>query len=80
MPLPLTISFKGKVAIVTEASRGLGKDTILEPARRGADVPIKSTAYTLFWSRKVPNGARELGSRADLSGVDMWAWIAVQKS
>ena len=41
----MTISFEGRVAIVTGAGGGLGKQHALELGRRGAKVVVNDLAY-----------------------------------
>jgi len=76
MSLPPTISLHGKVAIVTGASRGLGKDIALELASRGANICITYTAESsTALAEVVAKDVRKYGVhacivRADLAGPD----------
>ncbi|KAM0140167.1 hypothetical protein ACHAQE_009485 [Botrytis cinerea] len=70
--LPPNISLKGKAAIVTGGSRGIGAGIALELAQRGANVAIvyhsdKSTPA----AQKVASQISEFGSVASLVQVDL---------
>jgi NAD(P)-dependent dehydrogenase (short-subunit alcohol dehydrogenase family) len=71
-----TSSLEGKVALVTGASRGIGRETALELARRGADVVV--AARTVERRSKLPGTIGEtvaaiegLGRRAVAVATDM---------
>ncbi|MCJ1380523.1 hypothetical protein MMC17_003631 [Xylographa soralifera] len=76
MSLPPSISLHGKVAIVTGASRGLGKDIALELASRGANICITYTAdSSTALAEVVAKDVRKYGVnacivRADIAGPD----------
>ena len=53
----MATSFKGKVALVTGGSRGIGKEIALEFARRGADI-----AFNYFRNHKAA-GETERGDQ-----------------
>ena len=40
MPLPSSLSLEGRVAIVTGASRGIGRSIAIELAQRGATIVV----------------------------------------
>ena len=62
---------KGKVAIVTGASRGIGRHIALQLAQRGADVAINYRSRQSEADEVVKeieaNGVRSLAIQADLS-------------
>lgn len=62
---------KGKVAIVTGASRGIGRHIALQLAQRGADVAINYRSRQSEADEVVKeieaNGVRSLAFQADLS-------------
>ena len=64
---------KGKVAIVTGASRGIGRHIALQLAQRGADVAINYRSRQSEADEVVKeieaNGVRSLAFQADLSGM-----------
>ena len=46
MPLPAPPSLRGKVAIVTGGSRGIGREVCLALARQGCDVVVAAKSAT----------------------------------
>ena len=77
----MTISFVGKVAIVTGAGGGLGRCHALELARRGAKVVINDLGGALYGSggnsaaaEKVVTEIKAAGGEAIANGASMRAW------
>jgi NAD(P)-dependent dehydrogenase (short-subunit alcohol dehydrogenase family) len=62
MPAPAIFDLSGKIALVTGASRGLGKHFAIELARAGADVAI--TSRTLDSLEATVKAIEELGRKA----------------
>ncbi|MBW3541392.1 MAG: glucose 1-dehydrogenase [Planctomycetes bacterium] len=69
------MSFEGRVALVTGASRGIGRACALELARRGADVAINYHSHR-EGAEAVGEEIRRLGRRALVLQAD----VAVQES
>lgn len=70
------MSLAGKVAVVTGASRGIGREIALRLAREGADVAV--TATTLDSARKTADEIEQLGRRALALAVDVADAAAVE--
>ena len=67
----------GKVAIVTGASRGLGREIALGYARVGADIVISSR--NLEACEAVAAQVRSLGRRASAIACDMSSWAEIDR-
>jgi NAD(P)-dependent dehydrogenase (short-subunit alcohol dehydrogenase family) len=74
----MTVSFEGKVAIVTGAGAGLGKSHALELARRGAKVVVNDLGGTVDGSggsseaaKKVVEEIKALGGEAIANGASV---------
>jgi 3-oxoacyl-[acyl-carrier protein] reductase len=74
----MTGSLEGKIALVTGASRGIGRAIALELARRGADVAL--AARHAAPAEEVAAEIRALGRRAFAFGLDVGDFDAVEKS
>src|SRR5262245_58262186 len=72
-PLP----HAGKVAIVTGASRGIGREIALELARQGADVVLVARSAELLQS--ATEEIRQLGRRAEVCAFDLRERAAAQQ-
>jgi len=70
------MSLAGKVAVVTGASRGIGREIALRLAREGADVAV--TATTLDSARKTADEIEQIGRRALALAVDVADAAAVE--
>ncbi|HML78378.1 3-oxoacyl-[acyl-carrier-protein] reductase [Geobacter sulfurreducens] len=70
------MSLAGKVAVVTGASRGIGREIALRLAREGADVAV--TATTLDSARKTADEIEQLGRRVLALAVDVADAAAVE--
>lgn len=57
------MSLEGKVALVTGSGRNIGRATVLELARRGADVVVNART-NLAEAESVAREAQEFGARA----------------
>lgn len=66
------MDFKGKTALITGSTRGIGKAIAVEFAKRGADVVItgrdRKTAETVAKAIEVDFGVKAIGINLDLSG------------
>ncbi len=63
-------SLEGKVAVVTGSSRGLGRETALELARKGCDVAVNYRAREDL-AAEVARGIESLGRRAIMVRADI---------
>ncbi|AAR34977.1 3-oxoacyl-[acyl-carrier-protein] reductase [Geobacter sulfurreducens] len=70
------MSLAGKIAVVTGASRGIGREIALRLAREGADVAV--TATTLDSARKTADEIEQIGRRALALAVDVADAAAVE--
>ncbi|BBA70104.1 3-oxoacyl-[acyl-carrier-protein] reductase [Geobacter sulfurreducens] len=70
------MSLAGKVAVVTGASRGIGREIALRLASQGADVAV--TATTLDSARKTADEIEQIGRRALALAVDVADAAAVE--
>src|SRR5437773_9266351 len=75
-------AFSGQVAIVTGATRGLGRSIALEIARRGADVAInyakRTDAAGTLKAEIQALGARVLAAQCDVANTDAAAEMVKQ--
>ncbi len=69
-------SFEGRTALVTGASRGIGRACALELARRGADVVLLYKSNTAA-AESAAAGVRALGRKATLVAADLSKPLAV---
>ena len=63
-------NLEGKVALVTGSGRNIGRATILELARNGADVVVNARSNEAE-AESVASEARELGARAIATVADV---------
>ena len=67
MPLPAPPSLRGKVAIVTGGSRGIGREVCLALARQGCDVVVAAKSATA--PKTLPGTVHTVASEVDAVGA-----------
>ena len=67
MPLPAPPSLRGKVAIVTGGSRGIGREVCLALARQGCDVVVAAKSATA--QKTLPGTIHTVASEVDAVGA-----------
>ena len=67
MPLPAPASLRGKVAIVTGGSRGIGREVCLALARQGCDVVVAAKSATA--PKTLPGTVHTVASEVDAVGA-----------
>src|SRR5665648_114024 len=72
--MPLSISLEGKVAIVSGASRGIGRAVVLELAEQGASVVVNylksAEASEEIVDKIINSGGKAVAMKADVSIYD----------